>query len=88
MFCLLKFKSLISGRQVTVFSDHKCMESWYKEELCTRAGPLGLRGRWHGFLSRYKVVVVYKPGVANDAADGMSHWAYPARLADDTDFHG
>ena len=43
--CLLKFKSWISGRQVTVFPDHKSLESWYKEELCTMAGPLGRRGR-------------------------------------------
>ena len=52
------------------------------------AGSLGSRGRWHKFLSRYNIVVVYKPGVENDAADGMSCWAYPAGLADDTNFHG
>ena len=40
--CLLKFKSWISVRQVTVFTDRKSLESWYKEELCTMAGPLGL----------------------------------------------
>ena len=70
--CLLKFKSWISGRQVTVFTDHKSLDSWYKEELCTMAGPLGRRGRWHEFLSRYYMVVVYKPGVETDAPDGMS----------------
>ena len=86
--CLLKFKSWISGRQVTVFTDHKSLESWYKEDLCTMAGPLGRRGQWHEFLSRYNIVVVYKPGVDNDVADGMSRWAYPAGLADDTNFHG
>ena len=41
---LFKFKSLISGRQVTVFTYHKSLESWYEEELCTMAGPLGRRG--------------------------------------------
>ena len=56
--CLLTFKSWISGRQVTVLTDHKSLESWYKEELCTIAGPLGRRGRWHKFLSRYNLVVV------------------------------
>ena len=61
--CLLKFKSWISGRQVTFFTDHKSLESWYKQELGTMAGPLGRRGRWHEFLSRYNIVVVYKPGV-------------------------
>ena len=42
--CLLKFNSLISGRKVTDFTDHKSLESWYKEDLCTMAGPLGRRG--------------------------------------------
>ena len=86
--CLLKFKSWISGRKVTVFTDHKSLESWYKEDLCTMAGPLGRRGRWHEFLFRYNIVVVYKPGKDNDVADEMSRWAYPAGLADDTNFHG
>ena len=86
--CLLKFKSWLWGRQVTVFTDHKSLESWYKEELCTMLGPLGRHGRWHDFLSRYNIVVVYKPGVQNDAADRMSRWAYPAGLADDTNCHG
>ena len=52
------------------------------------AGPLGRCGRWHEFLSRYNIVVVYKPGKDNDVADGMSWWAYPAGLADETNFHG
>ena len=86
--CLLKYKGLISGRQVTVFTDHKSLESWYQEEVCTMAGPLGRRGRWHEFFSRYNILVVYKPGVENDAANRMSRRAYPARLADDTHFHG
>ena len=86
--CLLKFKSWISGRKVTAFTDHKSLESWYKENLCTMAGPLGRCSPWHEFLSRYNIVVVYKPGKDNDVPDGMSRWAYPAGLADDTTFHG
>ena len=86
--CLLKFKNWISGRQVTVFTDHNSLESCYKEEPCTMAGPFRRRGRWHEFLSRYNIVVIYKPGMENDAADGMSCCAYPTRLADDTNYHG
>ena len=86
--CLLKFKSWISGRKVNVFTDHKSLESWDKEDLCTMAGPVRCRGCWHEFLSRYNVVVVYKPGKDNDVADGVSRWAYPAGLADDNNFHG
>ena len=50
------------------------------------AEPLGRQG-WHEFLSRYNIVVVYKPGPDNAAADGMSRWACPAGLADDSNFH-
>ena len=32
--------------------------------------------------------MVYKPGQDNIVADGLSWWAYPAGLADDTNFHG
>ena len=86
--CLLKFTRWTSGRQVTVLTDHRSLESGYKEELCTMAGPSGHRGQWHEILSRYNIVVLYKPGVENDAADRMSRWAYPARMADDTNLHG
>ena len=34
------------------------------------------------------IKVVYKPGKDNTVADGLSRWAYPAGLADDTNFHG
>ena len=52
------------------------------------AGPLGCRGHWHELLSRYNIVVVYKPGKDNDFADSMSRWAYHAGLAHDTNLHG
>ena len=86
--CLLKFKSWIGGPKVTVYTDHESLESWYKEDLCTLSGPLGRRGRWHEFLSRYHIEVVYQPGKDNTDTHGLSRWAYPARLADDTNFHG
>ena len=86
--CLLKFKSWIGGRNVTVYTVLKPLESWYKEDLCTLPGPLGRRGWWHEFLSRYHIEVVYKPGNDNTVTDGLSRWAYPAGLADDTNFHG
>ena len=73
---------------MTVFKDHKSLESWYKEDLCTMAGPLGRRGRWHEFLSRYNIVVVYKQGADNVIADGLSRWAHPAGVTDDIHFHG
>ena len=52
------------------------------------SGPLGRRGRWHDFLLRYHIEVVYKPGKGNTVADGLSWWADLAGLAHDTNFHG
>ena len=86
--CLLKFKSWIGGRNVTVYTNHKSLESWYKEDLCTLSGVLGRRGRWRDFLSRYHIAVWYKPSNDDTFADGLSWWAYLAGLADDTNFHG
>ena len=71
-----------------MYTDHKSLESWYKEDLCTLSGPFGGRGRLHEFVSRYHIEVVYKPGKHNTVADGLSWWAYQAGLADDTSFHG
>ena len=89
VFCLLnKMKSWNGGRKVTVYTNHKSLESWYKEDPCTLSGPSGRRGPWHEFLSRYHIEVVYKPRKDNTVADGLSRWAYPAGLADDTSFHG
>ena len=51
------------------------------------AGPLGRRARWHEFLSRYNIVLGYKLGVDNVAADRMSCWAYSTGLVDDINFH-
>ena len=85
---LLKFKSWIGGRKVTVYTDHKSLESWYKEDLCTLSGSLRRRGRWHNFLSRYHIEVVYKPGKDNTVADGLCWWTYPVGLADAAIFDG
>ena len=82
------FKSWISGRKVTVVTDHKLLDSCYKENLCTMARFQARCGRWHELLSPYDIVVVYKPGKDNDVADRMIWWAYPAGLADDANFHG
>ena len=53
---ILKFKSLISGRKVSVFTDHKSLSPYYKENLCTMAGPLGPCSRLHEFLFRYNML--------------------------------
>ena len=86
--CWLKFKNWIRERNVSVYTDHKSLESWHKEHYCTLSGPLGRRGRWHEFLSGYHIEVVYNPSKDNTVANALSRWAYLAGLADDNNFHG
>ena len=88
VWCLLKFQSWIGGNEIEVHIDHSSILQWYKEDLCTISGPLGRRGRWHEFLSRFNLTIFYKQGEQNEAADALSRWAYPAGLAQDTNFHG
>ena len=64
-----------------MLTDHKALESWYNEHLDTPSGPLGCRGRWHEFFSRFFLRVEYLPGVDNLLLDAMSRWAYPASQA-------
>ena len=88
MCCLLKFHSWIGYNEVDVYTDHSSIVQWYKEELCTLSGPLRRWGRWHEFLSRVNLLIHYYPGNKNVLTDTMSRWAYPAGVAQDTNFHG
>ena len=89
---LAKFQSWIGGQQVIIkaMTDHKALESWYSERLDCKSGPLGRRGRWHEFFSRFPGLEVrYVPGKDNTVADYLSRWAYPAcEVANDETFHG
>ena len=86
---LEKYQHWINGQPVTVRTDHKSLESWHKERVDTLAGPLGRRGRWHEFLSRFNLTVEYLPGTDNTTADTLSRWAYPAcEDPGDTTFDG
>ena len=85
---LLKFQSWIGHQEVLVRTDHSSIVQWYKEDLCTASGPLGRRGRWHEFLSRFHLVILYYKGAENEAPDALSRWAYPAGLSQDVSFHG
>ena len=50
---------------------------------------MGRRSRWHQFLARFILEVVYIKGEDNGAADVLSRWAYPAYLANpDINLHG
>ena len=86
--CLLKFQSWVANSEVEIQTDHSAIVKWYKEDLCTVSGPLGRRGRWHEFLSRFNLIVTYREDKENQVADALSRFAYPARESQDTNFHG
>ena len=90
-FCinsLLKFQSSIGGQEITVQTDDSAIVKWYKEDLCTFPGPLGRRGWWHEFLSRFNLMIEYTPGLENQVGEALSRWAHPAGTAQDTNFYG
>ena len=89
ILALKKWANIIGSQPVTIITDHKSLEEWHHETLDTPSGPLGRRSRWHEFLSRFDVSVVYLPGKTNDIADCLSRWAYPASQAlKDVSKHG
>ena len=47
ILALQKWESWISLQPVLVLTDDQSLESWAREVLDTRNGPLGRRARWH-----------------------------------------
>ena len=88
MGCLLKFQSWIGVNEAVVRSDHESIVQWYKEYLCTISGRLRPRSRWHEFLRLYTPLIEYIPGDHNADGDTLSRSAYPAGVAQDTNFIG
>ena len=84
---LLQCQSWIRFSGVVVKTDHSSIVQWYKDDLCTISGPLGGRGQWHDFLSRFDIIMEYNPGVNNEEAFQPFRWAYPAGASQDTNSH-
>jgi hypothetical protein len=83
-----KWAPYLLGNKVLVLTDHKSIESWYKEHVAG-VGPQGRRARWHAKLNQFQLEVVYVPGPSNEVADALSRWAYPASEAyRDISWHG
>ena len=80
---LHKFRSLLAGQQVRVkvLTDHKSLQTWTKEDFDTVSGPTGRRGRWHQFLAKFQLDIIYVNGDDQKIPDVMSRWAYPAAHA-------
>ena len=86
---LKKWSGWIGLQPVVVKTDHRALESWWKEVVDTPSGPAGRRGRWHELLSKFSLTVEYVAGKDNTVADCLSRWAYPASAAlKDVSHHG
>ena len=86
--CVLKFQSNIGGSAVEIQTDNSAIVKWYEEDLCSISEPLGWRGRWLEVLSRFNLIITYRPGEENQVVDALSPFAYPAGEAQGTKFHG
>ena len=78
---LRKWESWIGVRQIQVLTDHRAIVNWHTEMLESPSGPTGRRGRWHEYLGKFKLEILYVPGKENTVADALSRWAYPASEA-------
>ena len=85
---LTKWQQYIGTSPVDLLSDHRTLESWYKEAVEIQGGPTSRRGRWHLTFSLFNVTVQYLPGVLNGSADALSRWAYLGAGDDDLTIHG
>jgi hypothetical protein len=89
LLALMKWETWIRLQPVLALTNHKTIESWQRKLLDVPRGPVGRRGRWHEYLSKYDINVEYIPGKDNAVADCLSRWAYPASEAQrDTSMHG
>jgi hypothetical protein len=72
----------IGYNQVTILTDHKSLESWWKEHIDLATGPSAPRRlRWHSKLNLFKLEIIHVPGSINGLPDALSRWAYPASEA-------
>ena len=80
---LYKFRSWLAGQQVTVkvLTDHKSSKTWTREDLDTVSGPIGRRGRWHQFLAKFQLEIVFIRAEDQTVPDVLSRWAHPAAHA-------
>lgn len=82
VMALEKWASYIGHNPITILTDHKSLESWWKEHIDLATGPSAPRRlRWHSKLSLFRLEIVHVPGSSNGIPDALSRWAYPASEA-------
>ena len=66
------FQVYLHGRDFTVQTDHRALE-----HLLSSNKLNGRLARWALFLQMFKITIRYRPGSANNNADGLSRQAWP-----------
>ena len=78
VMALRTWAGYIALHPVTVCTDHQSLQSWHKEHKDDPSEAASHRAKWHEFLAKFDLPVVYVPGKDNIVADCLSRWAYPA----------
>ena len=72
------YQVYLHGRDFTVQTDHRALE-----HLLSSNKLNGRLARWAMFLQMFKITIRYRPGSANNNADGLSHQAWPENPCDE-----
>ena len=72
IFALNHFEVYLLGHKITVYTDHQALASGYISYL--KGQSKGLLSRWYLKISQYlpHLMIEYKPGKSNEAADALS----------------
>ena len=72
IYALNHFEVYLLGHKITVYTDHQALVSGYISYL--KGQTKGLLSRWHLKISQYlpHLMIEYKPGKSNEAADALS----------------
>ena len=77
MFGVQRFHSYLYGRQFTLYTDHKPLESLFNPRKSISTMVSQRIQRWALTLAMYEYTVKHRPGDANSNADALSHLPMP-----------
>ena len=69
VWAIKKYKYVIYGYKIVVFTDHKPLTSLFSSTL-----PPGRLGRWALLVQEYDLTIRYKPGILNQVPDALSRY--------------
>ena len=82
IFALKKFRPLIEGYKIVIYSDHKPLSFLFKKDI-----PQGQLGRWCLFTQDFDLSIRYLPGRFNFLADTLSRLNHESEDSMNIDDH-